>query len=207
MSLTEFHYNEELLETGSVWTVQAAGERGADMEILISLIHALSKDQPAAARKDGIPKEAAPFEEPAFLTPAAAGVLRAAAGKAQAPPASCPPKEPKEPKKRRPPYKRNSRQKGKDFIIAATSPDDELYQLEHSGRVSGELGGRYCLYRVNKDTGGLHFFDDPDFKKRTACAEAIAEFRRWASAKGYEIMGGDGADGAERAETAEGEEI
>jgi hypothetical protein len=90
-----------------------------------------------------------------------------------------------------PPGKKENAARGpkdKYFTIAATSPDDELYELAHSGGLSGHSGGRYRVYRVHSD-GSMHFFDDPDFKPQNSKEAAIAEFRRWAAAKGYEIMG------------------
>jgi hypothetical protein len=72
---------------------------------------------------------------------------------------------------------------GRDFIIAAITPDGALYQLERGG-------GGYAVHEV--DAGGnLRVCTGAKFPRPAAGKEdAICRFREWARDKGYEIYGG-----------------
>jgi hypothetical protein len=87
-------------------------------------------------------------------------------------------------------------------FLSATSETD-LYELCHSRRVSRKLGGTYCIYRSDRN-GNRKLFDDPDFKKYGGLEAATAEFRRWAAAKGYGIIGdaGDSVPGETKKDAA-----
>jgi hypothetical protein len=87
--------------------------------------------------------------------------------------------------------KQNGYHQSKDFLIGATTPHDELFQLERTGALEGSRGGIYSICRVDEN-GSLHLYDDPTFKKCFKKTEAIAEFRRWATERGYDIIGDSG---------------
>jgi hypothetical protein len=70
----------------------------------------------------------------------------------------------------------------------ATSPDGQLFQLEHSRRVSGRrYGGGYRIYRV-KDDGNFEPCAAPNIpssfpqNRERACEK----FTAWAESMGYE---------------------
>jgi hypothetical protein len=80
--------------------------------------------------------------------------------------------------------------KGRNFIIAAITPDGRLYQMEHISRVRGRRGGRgFCVVEVSEN-GDFHLRNGVGFPTLGASKEAaINTFRAWGKTLGYEILG------------------
>jgi hypothetical protein len=91
-----------------------------------------------------------------------------------------------------PAAKKKVKEKEHTFIIAATSPEGELYQLEHAAKISGKPGGGYSVYKID-DAGNFHRCTPSDFARSPILSKetAINHFRIWAKNRGYEIYGGD----------------
>jgi hypothetical protein len=76
-----------------------------------------------------------------------------------------------------------------DFIIAAVTPDGNLYQLERTGKSSRARSGACAVHSVTAD-GNLRVCTGTDFPCPTnSKEEAIRRFRDWSRDKGYEIYG------------------
>ena len=104
------------------------------------------------------------------------------------PPAEPPPEPDPVPKPTpgRPPEQKKYQKKatdGRDFIIAAITPDGALYQLE-------KCGAGYAVHEVDAD-GNLRACVGAKFPRpATGKEDAICRFKEWARDRGHEIYGG-----------------
>jgi hypothetical protein len=87
------------------------------------------------------------------------------------------------PEKPEPPAK--DEKHGGHFIVAAITPEGELYQLEPSGK------GVYAVHGIGED-GSLHICAGSDFPlPMPDRAAAVKRFKAWAKERGFEVYGGE----------------